>query len=311
MKSILFYDTVSPRTYTINSLSTEPLGGAEATVIRVAKALSGYTSIEDDANDGKKYDTIVTLRSPVSYKNVKALFPRSKHILWLHDHVSGPYRGELINMINNTEDVELVFVSNFHRHNFIEQVKNYTDLSKVKMHVIHNPVVTDGTTKSLEYDKNKLVFFSSPHKGLTYTLTLFEMIRRIEPEMRLYVANPGYRPNNLSMDINGVVNLGELKHTEMMNHVSTALALFYPNYVFPETFGLVMAEANALGVPVLTHPLGAANEVLSHPKETMDVRDYKAVVDRVIAWRNGDRPTVKADPRFALENVIKQWKKIL
>jgi glycosyltransferase involved in cell wall biosynthesis len=128
------------------------------------------------------------------------------------------------------------------------------------------------------------------------------------PELRLYVANPGYRPD-LKREVRGVVNLGALPHGEVIRHVRQSLCVFYPNTVFPETFGLVFAEANAVGTPVLTHDLGAAREVLGSAIQIADASDYRAFTRRVLAWREGKRPRVKTSEAFRLRSVAAQWTK--
>jgi glycosyltransferase involved in cell wall biosynthesis len=119
----------------------------------------------------------------------------------------------------------------------------------------------------------------------------------------------------------------------------SALCVFYPNFVLPETFGLVFAEANAVGTPVLTHDCGAAAEVLAAHEQLLPVspvsRRYERMtrllpralrpmlaaraerrglfepyVERVRAWRS-HRPRVSADARFRLAAVAARWRALL
>lgn len=314
--SILFYDGVTPHPYTYDDLATKPMGGTEATVARVMHELGKeFTVAAIQRNGNQEIDfhpkAVITLRDAGHYVANRARWPRAKHYLWIHDHVDGLYREHLYKHLLPIKNAEVIAVSDYHKHNFQQRLMDIVVANKINVTRIYNPLaeycVKDGTPT----DKNKLVFFSSPHKGGQYMYELFLMINRIDPDMRLVIGNPGYLPLSGIEDDKNITVLGSLPHKEMIDHVRSALCLFYPNKVFPETFGLVMAEANAVGVPVLAHPLAAANEILSHPKERIDVRDYKAVVDRVLAWKNGDRPTVKANPAFKLETVIKEWKKLL
>src|SRR5581483_2147599 len=104
--------------------------------------------------------------------------------------------------------------------------------------------------------------------------------------------------------------------------------VFYPKFVLPETFGLVFAEASAVGTPVLTHDCGAAAEVLADPRQVLPIapaaRRYERLarrlpgtlrrwlasqaerrgvfapyVDRILAWRR-DRLRTAAEPRYRL-----------
>lgn len=318
-KRILFYDGVYPKVYNAHTLETEPMGGTEATVIRVSDGLTalGYDCVRlqrsqiesDPIIDHWKPNVVITLRDAGHYVANKKRWPQAKHILWLHDVVSGDYWHHLAYHLNDQE-ATIVTVSDFHKGNvttalFEELLKGFIRVKRV-----YNPLA-DYCVKQPEqnYDKYKLVYFSSPHKGLDYVLKLFGYLHNIDSRYNLYVANPGYYPNREDLP-EGVINLGKLTHKEIIEHVRSALLVFYPNVSFPETFGLVYAEANAVGTPVIAHPIGAAREVLSHPHEVLDCREYKEVIDRVIRWSNGDRPIVQGKKEFKLENILKEWIKL-
>ena len=207
------------------------------------------------------------------------------------------------------------------------------------MRRIYNPVddaiVPDGTP----VDPAKLVFFSSPNKGLRYALDVFRALRRRMPDLRLAVGNPGYK-SLAAADLQGVEWLGSLPHARVLAESRAALCAFNPNFVIPETFGLVFAEAHAVGTPVLTHDCGAAREVLGNEAELVPVslaqRAYEApllrlgmrwrapparladrlgifdaYIERIERWRAGERPRVGPDARFRLSVVAAEWRNLL
>ena len=119
-----------------------------------------------------------------------------------------------------------------------------------------------------------------------------------------------------------------------------ALCTFCPNFVLPETFGLVLAESLALGTPVLAYDCGAALEVVGDPRQVLPVpagaRGYEriaralgprfrpalgrvaarlglfdACIARIGDWRAGDRPRPRLDPRFRLATVATRWRTLL
>jgi glycosyltransferase involved in cell wall biosynthesis len=131
-----------------------------------------------------------------------------------------------------------------------------------------------------------------------------------------------------------------LPHARILAEVRTALCVFYPNFVLPETFGLVLAEAQAVGTPVLTHDCGAVREILADPSQILPVtrgaRNYERIagllpsgarrhlapwadrlgvfapyVERLIALRSGTRPAAIDDPRFDLTAVVQRWRALL
>lgn len=327
---ILFIDEVCNKPYDPHVLANEALGGTEATVVRVAEGLAAtglfwvtveqhnrtaqHRNVREDAHNVVYHrsgwlthaDYVISLRSPDTLRRAKERFPKAKHFLWNHDLMVPSTAQALVSQTDYTA----IAVSNFHRTQIQQTLypQGYTGQFQVK--VIYNPIADDLAPDSTPVDPNKLVFFSSPHKGLDYALEVFSNLLSFNPDFKLYVANPGYLPS-VRTEQDKVVVLGTLPHHEALAHVRAALCSFLPNRNFPETFGLVFAESNAVGTPVLTHPIGAAREVLFHPSETLDCRSVKSVIDRVMAWHSGNRPKVKANPKFRLSFVIASWRKLL
>jgi glycosyltransferase involved in cell wall biosynthesis len=117
------------------------------------------------------------------------------------------------------------------------------------------------------------------------------------------------------------------------------LCAFCPNFEYPETFGLVLAESNAVGTPVIAHRIGAAAEVIGDPRQLLDtpklatlayracrrvgrgeaiggrvvdrIGGFRTYVERIAAWRAGGRPVVAARPAFARAAVLDEWKALL
>ena len=185
---------------------------------------------------------------------------------------------------------------------------------RVKLDYVYNPIGDniDVSQKSAAYDPTKLIFFSASWKGLDIVLNSFKVVRQHIPGLRLYVASPGYQPPEQwdgSLTEN-VVFLGSLSHSSVLREVRSALCVFYPANKIPEAFGLVFAESNAVGTPVLAHPFGAAPEVLT-PEQLVDATDMHAVIERLRAWMSGSRPVVRANEEFRLSNVIRSWERVL
>jgi glycosyltransferase involved in cell wall biosynthesis len=329
---LLFLDITCPKPYSPETLRSEPLGGTEATVIRVAEGLAErghevivaqhnrltpavghgalYTTFEELDHIQREPHAVISIRAPelVAYGFEK--FGRGpKRFLWLHDF----NEQDVVRAYPVLSDigVKILAVSRMHK----TAVKNalLSQIETVKgIHVghIYNPVVAQHP--NVITDCNKLVFFSSPHKGLEHALYLFQRLREIDPAFHLTIANPGYIPSpDLSLD--GVKNLGALPHSEALREVSSALCVLHPNLVFPETFGLVYAEANALGVPCIAHTgAGAVREALNpYQEQVMDCRDEKRVIDRILKWKAEGTPTVSLRPEFELGAVIKRWEEEL
>lgn len=323
---ILFYDQNSPSSYDYESSLQRSLGGVEATVIRIAEKLGCFkpvvvaaknrTTVSSSKNVhympitpyilALDWHAVICLRSLSSAFEIREVNPNVPIFVWFHDFIKMDLFPHLREMAE--KNIGAIVISDY-------QQKQLTDIFSQdpyfkhapKYQRIYNPIddnlVPDGT----QIDRYKLLFSSSPHKGLVETLKGFKKLREVERQFRLYVTNPGYfNPETPAQD--GVVFLS-LNHQENIQLMRESLALFQLNSVHPETFGLVLAEANAVGTPILTHPLGAAPEILSK-EQLIDTTDTVAVIEKILKWQQ-NRPKVSLEEKFRLSTVIQEWIKLL
>lgn len=276
-------------------------------------------------------DAVVNMRSYYPLPYLRKNYPSAKLFLWCEDLFTH-HLIEAAPMLSDLK-VGMLCVSRFHKEqarDFLSQAwhQSKTNIA-IAIDYIFNPISDELTRRSdLEIDPNKMVYFSSPHKGLDRTLSVFKVLKESDdPEIkrhfcntRLYVANPGYfkledilKDEELLAFYNSehVVRLGPLPHEDMMKELRTAWCVFHLNSVFPETHGIVHSEAHALGIPFLAHALGATPEVCDHPDELVDVRDNKAVIDRLIEWKKHGPPRVSLHNEMRETEVLKRWVKAL
>lgn len=329
--NILIVDPVCPKPYDAATLLTDPMGGTEATVVRIAEGLAArghsvrvtqhnreaaskqgasYTPFK--ANDDFKPSHVIVLRAPLVLRTARKQYPSAKLFLWCHDIFQGDAWIAGFQALVDTQAVPVV-VSDWHRTNMYETMKQYQVNAAIPCRRIYNPIAEDLIPDATPVDQNKLVFFASPHKGLERTLEVFKQFPNFPElkETKLYVANPGYFPNADLGAAPNVVLLGALPHGDVLQHVRSAFCVFHLNGVFPETFGLVHAEGNAVGTPFLNARLGAVPETCDHPGELIDVADAKAVINRILLWRNKSRPKVRGNPNFRLNKVLREWQELL
>lgn len=320
--NILFWDAVCNKQYTIDTEKTESLGGTERTVLRVAQALSAQYGVylyqhKADSREAETIggithigldskfptpDVVVHLRTAVLVPVLAAIYPDAKHLVWAHDlAVEADYVKEDYEQVSG-----IIAVSDFHKTQ-IETVLKATGISK-PVYKIYNPVNTSGVLPRERFPKTA-AFISSPHKGLSQSLALFSEARDAGLLDSIEIANPGYMHLD-TQDGPGIVKLGDLTHRDTMEVLSKTGVLLYPQRVFPETFGHVYAEANALGVPVLAYDFGAAREVLC-----INNRPYKA--RSVSEWLDALKETMQLDiktgvrEQFCIENVSAVWDALL
>jgi glycosyltransferase involved in cell wall biosynthesis len=352
MSAILFFDPTCRRPYDSETLRCEAMGGTEATVVRVADALGALVVQHNRVSASGRYlpprpdravTHVIVNRDSGALPQVRQLYPNARVYLWLHDRVRpGSKRARKIAGdagILRDLAVRVICVSDTQRH-AVEAALSWMGVSDhVAACTIYNPVDDGLQPDGSPIDDRKLVFLSSPNKGLRFTLDAFRAVRRAMPDMRLVVGNPGYQAD-AGARLDGVEYLGPQPQQRIHAQARTALCTFFPNFVIPETFGLVFAESKALGTPVLTHDCGAALEILGDPTQVLPVTGaqrlyegllgacpagwrrwpavtaaalglFDAYVERIRDWREGGRPVTGPDPRFRLSAVAQRWHEML
>ena len=352
MSSVLFYDPVCRQPYDTRTLRTQAMGGSEATLTRVADALEAFVIQHNRAEDWGRYrqpqrisgiTSVIVNRDSRALPLVRARYPDARAYLWLHDQLNpGSRRARWLAgtaAVLREMAVTAVCVSDSQRRGVEATLRGIGVGGQVRALTIYNPVddtlVPDGTP----VDERKLIFFSSPNKGLNFTLDAFSALKKRMPDLRLVVGNPGYKAGCDARRA-GVELLGPQPQARIHAEVRSALCTFFPNFVIPETFGLVFAESHALGTPVLTHDCGAALEVVGDPRQVLPLSAaqrwyetlagtlpqrwralparlagaagvFDAYAERIWAWRAGERPRCTADPRFGLGRITAQWRGLL
>lgn len=317
MKTLLFIDNVTPTPYDLGTFQTKGMGGTESTVVRIAEALAGIMDVRVEQHNRelstsfyhpkgatRNADYVIVLRNPYDLIEAKKRFPAAKVYLWCHD-LATQALGNALSVIQSSNGI--IAVSDWHRTQILESLKAMGFMGGLPIHTVYNPIEDELVPDETAVNRNKLLFVSSPHKGLDHAYRNFKYLLRFNPDFRLYVANPGYLPSDTQVQ-SAVIPLGTLPYSEVIAQMRSSLCLFFPNQTFPETFGRVLAEANAVGTPTLTHGIGATREVVDRPEqEIVNCNDPKAVVDRVMLWHNGERPTIRGKKQFRLSNVIRSW----
>ena len=96
MSSVLFYDPVCRAPYDTRTVSTQALGGSEATLARVADALGAWVIQHNRTDDWERYrppqalpgiTTVIVNREPRALADLGSLYPQAQLYLWLHDRM--------------------------------------------------------------------------------------------------------------------------------------------------------------------------------------------------------------------------------
>lgn len=349
--NLYFIENHSNQPFSYDSLVEKGLGGTESTLLYVAHSLVEYFSVfivqksrlRPECVKGVSYlpwtqmkeyssshpaHSIILLRSPKDAKKIANIFKTSHRYLWLHDmpdrkllkyHSEAAYRGFTsicVSKFHMTVTQNALAKRGWNRKNIALKLKQLF-YPKIQPHFsyIHNPISPLLLKKDLKVDSNKYLFASAPSKGLNESIELFlQYIKTYNSDAILYLACPEYAVEDYNVPQNDRIRyLGNLSQEQLFRQMETSYCIFFPNKTTPETFGLIFAEANALGTPVLCYDFGAASEVLSRSiDQVVSLPDKKMkILEKLNSWHQGCRPNVDADSRFSLAFVTQQWLALL
>ncbi|MEQ5872477.1 glycosyltransferase family 4 protein [Sagittula sp. NFXS13] len=327
---ITFVDVLAPRAYSGAPGQLTGLGGTEATLVRIAESLARRFRVTvrqssrqgpDAQSGGVRYGgfnvkgplleapgTIVVVNSWKVAMRLARLHPGARVIVW--QHVFPGRHNRALAPALRAAGVELLCVSVAHAN----WMRGFLGADAPAIGTIHNPISDDLYPDDSPRDPDLVLFASSPHKGLGQVFRRYEALKERVPSLRLLVADPGYLAWPTGPVPDGVIPLGRLEQPELIRWMRRALCLFYPQDQFAETFGLVIAEANAVGCPaLLQRGLGANDEVASDPGQCIDTGNPDAVAARIADWRCdiGRRPLATSRPEFRLSRVTGRWAALL
>lgn len=330
MGTIAIIDPACPKPYSQAALNGDVLGGTEATVLRVSGALAAHHAIDlyqnhrqvisSDAGGHylplaamssdrlRRHAALIVVNSWKVALKLRKLAPDTPIILWLHIH-PGRHNRKMAGLLARAA-IQVIGVSRSHAKALAAFFAAASE-HRPPVGFIYNPVIAAPGPASPVRDRDRLFFASAPHKGLVEVFAKFAALRHELPALRLEVADPGYLRWRTGPPPQGVRLLGPLSHSELLKRMAGSLCLFYPQTSFVETFGLVIAEANAVGIPALVHRgLGANDEIVSTPDQCIDAGDPAAIRERIDRWR-AEPPAVKARRAFGLSAVTQRWLALL
>ena len=187
-------------------------------------------------------------------------------ILWIHDL---PIDFQSINKYKDDIDI-YVFVSNWQKELFIRTFGLDWDKCKVIKNPIH-PIDVDLNKKWESTEKIKIVYSSTPHRGLNILQSVFNEIHKVFKNTELHVFSnfdlydqpfrnrPFENLFKVLKEQDGVVYRGAVKHDELINELKDAHIWVLPS-IHEETYCIALAEAMSAGCICVHSNLGALPE---------------------------------------------------
>ncbi len=350
---IVFFAGRGLEVWTPKTVEERGMGGSETMLWELAKRLRklghrvrvfGHTTPSDEGIyegvewfDAHRFgnitcDVLISSRMPAAF-DVPGVEAKAR-LLWVHDI----HCGDALTFERDSKIDRYLVLSQWHREFFL---KVYPNTNPNKVHVTRNGIDVEAFGPLGERDPHKLIYSSSPDRGLQTLLDVMPEIRARVPDATLEIFY-GFENWKKSIEILGdraqlstVRQLEhQIKHTEgvtahgMVSKAELRKAMLgagvwgYPTW-FQETSCISAMEALASGLHVVTSPIAALNETVG-PYGTMIEGDWrspeykaaftKAVVDWMTSvWPQEERVRnhAHAIEAFGLDPLAEEWSVML
>jgi glycosyltransferase involved in cell wall biosynthesis len=147
-------------------------------------------------------------------------------------------------------------------------------------------VITESPCVEREYDAVYVGRFHA-QKGLTDLVTIWRRVLEIRPHARLAVIGDGHSPEAIRfkkelerMPRGSVRHLGVLTGSEKYRAIGRARVLAFPSH--HESWGHVVIEAMAAGLPVVGYDIPSSRETFGEAVKTIPVGDTDGFADAIV-----------------------------
>lgn len=308
-----------PTPYNSQSVRELPSGGTEKAVIFLGEAFKklGHT-VEwlTTADQLREYqgnpDVVIT-----QVAELLEGFPNARKIWWVHHFSDQPVIQQNAAFGRCFAD-QVVTLSRAQHDDFTKNLRIESAIigHGVWLDEVYTPTWDDSHTFDQPKDPYRLIYASTPFRGLDRVAELFPRIKAAEPRATIGIASSMATYGDKDGDkqykrlfkrlesIPGVELLGSLNQQQLYSEFAKASVFFYP-CTWPETYCLVMDEAIAHGCTPFTTGLGALNE---RWEGFPDMSSLSTAVRAVIGKLNTNPPEHWYKPKDWLD-IAKQWER--
>jgi phosphatidylinositol alpha-mannosyltransferase len=205
----------------------------------------------------------------------------------------------------------------------IGYIDSYTDLA---INYIPNGINFDSyKNKDVKRDQNTILFLGrlEKRKGARYTIKAFAELKKNKPEAKLIIAGDGPLRRSLEQyvedkNIEDVTFLGFVDDKTKLKLLATC-GIYTSPALYGESFGIVLVEAMAAGVPIVAHPNDGYKWVLKDTGrlslvDCKDIYEYSQRMQLMLEdndlralWQKWAKTYVK---QFDYEKVVDAYEKL-
>ena len=273
-----------------------------------------------------QYDVVIGVHAPLAARlaTIKKHLPRTKCIGWLHNSYEALF-GEKSHY----------FIGAKRRRHYIYQFRKLDNVvvlckddadrfsafdNKFAPIVIYNPLTlkqgmpSDGTSKRFL----TVGRFTPLHKGIDLLIEAFHLFSQKNQEWNLDIVGEGAEESSFRK----LISHYKLEDRITIHPFTNNIQVYYANaqiYVLSsrwEGMPLVLVEAMAHGLPIVTSDLPVSKEIMGDFGMYFENGNIEELAQKLeeathIDWQAKSKEALTIAQRFDIENIIKQWKELI
>jgi glycosyltransferase involved in cell wall biosynthesis len=293
--------------------------------------LYAHSSFPKDRRDALKkvllegeYDAVIGVHAFLAIRlaTIKKELVNTKAIGWIHNSFDAllregsPYLGTELKyhygrQLQKLDEVVVLYQ---------QDAKMYQKAFGFKPSTIYNPLTLKPGQRSEGQQKKFLAVgrFSPKHKGFDLLILAFALFAKNNNEWQLDIVGDGPEKDQLTHLIieNGLENRIQLHpFTNKVQHYYSFSSIYVLSSRW-EGFGLVMVEAMAHGLPVISSDLPSSKDILGDFGLFFKNGDIQELAQRMedathLDWQKKSDEAIKIAQRFDVNQIAEQWKQLI
>lgn len=273
-----------------------------------------------------RYDIIIGVHAPLAARlaSFRRQLPNTKLIGWLHNSYEALFGEE-----------SHYYIGAKRRRHYVYQLRELDEVivlcnydakayQKYDYHfkptVIYNPLTLKPGNYSRGTSKRFLAIgrFSRGHKGFDLLIEAFHLFAQKDKEWILDIVGEGEEENNYLE----IIEKYHLEHRIRLHPFTNHIQYYYSKaqiYVLSsrwEGFGLVLVEAMAHGLPIISSDLPTSKEILGDFGLFFKNGDIHELALRLedakhLDWQKKSETAIEIAKRFDVSSIINQWKHLI
>lgn len=272
-----------------------------------------------------EYDIIIGVHAPLAGRlaTIKHYLQKVKTIGWIHNSFDALF-GE-----------EFIYIGAARKRHYVYQFRKLDDVVVLCRHdaetyyqydpafkptVIYNPLTLEPGKPSKGDSKRFLAVgrFARKHKGFDLLIEAFHLFAQQNSDWKLDIVGEGVEEKMYRE----LIGKYQLEDRVLIHPFTNRIQDYYSQaqiYVLSsrwEGFGLVLVEAMAHGLPIVSSDLPTSKEIMGDFGLYYKNGDINELAERLedathIDWSAKSEEAINISQRFEMGHIIKQWKEII